>query len=103
MLQQDTPTFANWDQDTTALAERYAEQDPGVVAEELGAAAAAAAATYAGVSGEAWNRTGIRSNGTHFTVAGISRYHLHDVVHHLADVGPVRPAGLGEGGERLRR
>ena len=32
MLTQDAPTFANWDQDETAVADRYGEQDPATVA-----------------------------------------------------------------------
>ena len=39
MLTEDDPRFANWDQDETAIRERYAEQDPEVVADELEAAA----------------------------------------------------------------
>ena len=32
MLTQDAPTFDNWDQDETAVADRYGEQDPATVA-----------------------------------------------------------------------
>jgi hypothetical protein len=87
MLAEDEPTFANWDQDSAAIAERYAEQNPAVVSDELVSAAAAAAAKYDRVSGAAWDRPGLRSNGTRFSVASLGRYHLHDVVHHLRDVG----------------
>ena len=45
MLDQDDPLFANWDQDETALADRYDLQDPATVAAELTAAAEAVAAT----------------------------------------------------------
>jgi hypothetical protein len=86
MLEQDTPTFANWDQDATAVAERYGEQEPAAVGDELLRAAAAAAGAYERVSGAAWDRVGLRSNGSRFTVASLGRYHLHDVVHHLRDV-----------------
>jgi hypothetical protein len=86
MLHEDDPGFANWDQDATALAERYWEQDPDQVASALAAAADAAAARYDGVPQDAWGRTGRRSNGSVFTVFSIGRYHLHDVVHHLHDV-----------------
>ena len=86
MLEQDVPTFANWDQDETAVADRYGEQEPAAVADGLVAAAAAAAASYEQVAGPAWDRVGVRSNGSRFTVASLGRYHLHDVVHHLRDV-----------------
>lgn len=57
------------------------------MADELAAAAALAAGVYEQVSGAAWERPGLRSNGSRFTVASLGRYHLHHVVHHLRDVG----------------
>lgn len=86
MLTEDAPSFANWDQDATAVDERYGEQDPARVAAELTLAAAALAVTFAEVPADAWGRTGLRSNGSHFTVESIGRYFAHDVVHHLRDV-----------------
>lgn len=93
MLDEDGPTFANWDQDETAIAERYDLQDPAQVAPELVAAADGVAASYDGVAGADWDRRGTRSNGSVFTVDTLGRYHLHDVVHHLWDVRWV-DAGL---------
>lgn len=87
MLREDDPEFENWDQDVTAVEDRYDEQDPSVVVVELLEAAADVAGTYAQVDGEQWGRTGRRSNGSVFTVASIGRYHLHDIVHHLNDIG----------------
>lgn len=86
MLESDDPAFPNWDQDATAVEQRYGEQDPMTVAEELRNAAAQAAARYGAVDGAVWDRTGRRSDGAVFTVASIARYHLHDVEHHLYDV-----------------
>lgn len=86
MLDQDEPTFANWDQDETAVEQRYDLQDPAEVAPALLAAADRVAATYDAVPHDAWERRGYRSNGSEFTVDSIARYHLHDVVHHLWDV-----------------
>ena len=86
MLEQDDPTFANWDQDQAAVDGDYGAQDPATVAGELVAAAEAVAATYDAVAGDQWQRPGRRSNGSVFTVDTIGRYHLHDVEHHLSDV-----------------
>lgn len=86
MLTRDNPTFADWDQDATAVEKVYAAQDPATVEVELIEAAGAAAGCYASVSGEQWGRRGRRSNGSVFTVETLGRYHLHDVVHHLHDV-----------------
>ncbi|MEP6851859.1 MAG: DinB family protein [bacterium] len=87
MLTDDNPEFANWDQDRTAVEDRYWSQDPAVVAAELLVAAADAATTLRGVAGDEWSRPGRRSNGSVFTVDSLARYFAHDVVHHAADVG----------------
>ena len=87
MLDEDEPTFANWDQDAAAVASDYGSQDPAVVAAELIEAAGTVAGTYATVTDETKDRRGVRSNGDVFTVETFGSYHLHDVVHHLHDVG----------------
>jgi hypothetical protein len=86
MLSEDDPTFANWDQDETALDDDYRAQHPRTVADELVAAAHTVADTYASVPADAWPRRGLRSNGSEFTITTIARYHLHDIVHHAWDV-----------------
>ena len=87
ILTEDDPQFANWDQDATAVESRYQEQDPQTVARELVEAAEAVADEYAAVTGDQWARRGRRSDGAVFTADALGRYHLHDVVHHLYDVG----------------
>ena len=88
MLTEDDPLYANWDQDSTAVAERYGEQDPATVSTELAAAATTVADRFAALTPEQWQRTGRRSDGASFTVDSFSRYFLHDVIHHLWDVTP---------------
>lgn len=85
MLTEPDPLFPNWDQDATAVADRYGEQDPGTVAAELRAAADPLAARFDAVRGEQWARTGRRSDGAHFTVDSFARYFVHDPIHHLYD------------------
>lgn len=86
MLNEDSPTFANWNQDETAIKERYKEQDPEVVAEELEDAAQRLAARIQSLKPEQYRRRGIRSDGAEFTVVTLIQYFLHDVIHHLWDV-----------------
>ncbi|MBO3086163.1 DinB family protein [Cellulomonas fengjieae] len=86
MLTQDDPLFDNWDQDATALEDRYDLQDPSVVADELAEAARATADRFDSVADDQWERPGRRSNGSRFTVLTLGQYFLHDVVHHLHDV-----------------
>jgi hypothetical protein len=86
MLTQDNPLYPNWDQDETALAERYSEQDPARVAAELAQAAEMIACRFAAVDGAQWFRKGRRSDGAEFTIETFARYFIHDPVHHLYDV-----------------
>jgi hypothetical protein len=90
MLTEDDPLFPNWDQDETATADRYQEQDPAEVARQLVAAAEPLAGRFAGVSPDQWLRPGRRSDGAAFTVETFGRYFIHDPVHHLYDVTGAR-------------
>jgi hypothetical protein len=86
MLTQDGPDFPNWDQDAAAVDDRYNEQDPAQVAVDIASNAARIADRFDSVSGDAWRRTGNRSDGARFTVESFARYLIHDPVHHLDDV-----------------
>ena len=86
MLTQDGPQFPNWDQDATAVEDRYGEQDPVVVADELATAAEVIAEHFDEIGPGEWQRTGSRSDGADFTVESFGRYFIHDPVHHLYDV-----------------
>lgn len=99
MLDEDAPTFANWDQDATAIECDYGSQDPAVVVVELIEAAGHVAGIYASVSDATSSRRGLRSNGDAFTVETLGKYHLHDIVHHLHDVGA---GGRGRVNETVR-
>ena len=59
---EDNPSFPNWDQDETALTERYWEQDPATVAAEVVTAGEENAAAWSDVAEPEWQRPGTRSN-----------------------------------------
>jgi len=86
MLTEIDPLYANWDQDATAVEERYNSQDPAVVATELIEAATQLADRFDTVVADQWQRTGRRSDGNDFTVESFARYMIHDPIHHLHDV-----------------
>lgn len=86
MLDYDDPVYPNWDQDETAIAERYDQQDPATVAVELVVAATILATSFNDVRDDDWQRPGRRSDGARFTIASFARYLVHDPVHHLWDV-----------------
>ena len=86
MLDKDDPIYPNWDQDETALVERYNEQDPATVATEIVEAGSALADAFDAVPADSWHRPGRRSDGARFTVASFAVYLAHDPTHHLWDV-----------------
>jgi hypothetical protein len=86
MLTEDDPLFDNWDQDATALEQRYWAQEPAVVAGQLRRNGDRIAEAWAAVGDDQWGRPGRRSNGTLFTVDTFARYFLHDLAHHSWDV-----------------
>jgi hypothetical protein len=86
MRSTDDPQFPDWNQDQTALAERYWEQDPARVGDELAVEGERIATDFATVDDGEWQRRGRRSNGSVFTIETLARYFLHDVVHHVHDV-----------------
>lgn len=85
MLSEHDPLFANWDQDETAITQRYWEQEPAAVAAELDTSFATAIAVFGGIEAQ-WQRPGRRSNGSVFTVDSLARYYAHDIFHHLHDI-----------------
>jgi DinB superfamily len=86
MLTEDDPLYPNWDQDASAVEDRYEEQDPAEVVTDLIAAAERLATRLDRISGAEWDRPGRRSDGASFTVSTIARYMVHDPIHHLWDV-----------------
>jgi hypothetical protein len=86
MLNENDPLFANWNQDETAVRERYGEQDPAEVGAGLLEAGERLATTLDRVTDDQWERPGRRSDGANFTVETFARYLIHDPIHHLHDV-----------------
>lgn len=86
ILTEDSPTFADWDQDAAAVEGDYAAADPRTLATELAEAATAYASSYASVRADQWERTGRRSDGHTFTALTLGWYGLHELVHHAHDV-----------------
>jgi hypothetical protein len=89
MLESDDPQFPNWDQDASAVENRYGDQDPAAVAADLVVGADAIANRFAAVRPDEWDRPGRRSDGAVFTVESLGRYYLHDIEHHVHDVPPT--------------
>lgn len=87
MVEHDDPLFPNWDQDATALDADYAVAEPGVVAAEVLSTSVCLADRLDALTPEQWQRVGRRSDGASFTLDSLAQYLVHDVEHHLWDVG----------------
>jgi hypothetical protein len=87
-LEEDNPDFASMRREERVAEERYNEQQPEAVADQLDAAAGALAGVVDSLDDAGWRRTGIYHwPATRVrTVEWIARHGLHECVHHLMDV-----------------
>lgn len=81
----DSPDFVGWDQEAAAIAARYSELDPAIVAEEIAADTDRLTRIIDALAPADWGRSGHR-DGREFTAEYLLRYLLHDVEHHWHDV-----------------
>jgi hypothetical protein len=87
-LEQDTPEYPSMRRDERVLEERYNEQEPAMVLDELTAAADELARALEDLDDAGWQRTGIYSYPTRElrTLEWIGRHTIHEGEHHLLDV-----------------
>jgi hypothetical protein len=85
--EQDVPSFASMRRDERAVEERYNDQDPVAVAEQLAAAAHHLATTLRALDDAGWLRTGVYPWPVRAvrTVEWIGRRTVHELAHHLFD------------------
>ena len=84
---EDTPRFVSMDRDTRAVAERYNDQDPAVIALQITEAAREFAAGLGALEDAGWLRTGIYPWPVPQarTVEWIGRRTAHELAHHIFD------------------
>ncbi len=87
ILEEDDPQFADWDGDAATVELAYWSADPADVARSIADETARTVAVLDAVRPQQWDRRGHRSDGKEFTIASLSLYLVHDVEHHLHDVG----------------
>ena len=88
-LTEDSPELPSPNPDRTAADERYNEQEPSVVADELVERAEKAAAMVESTDAAAWDRTARWGSRGDFTALYFVRNAVHEGHHHLLDVGRV--------------
>jgi DinB superfamily len=92
---EDVPAFTSMRRDERAIEERYNDQDPRAVAQQLSQAAHALAATLSGLDDAGWQRTGVYPWPTREvrTVEWIGQRTVHELAHHLFDCQRLLTAG----------
>lgn len=101
-LAEDEPDWVPMDRDGRVTRDRYNEQDPAVVADEIAAASATLAGAFAalGDAGEpGWSRTMLYHwpAPAQRDMAWLGRHTVHEGVHHLRDIDDVLAASSGDG------
>lgn len=86
MLASDDPEFADYDGEAEAIRQQFWRAAPEEVGRQLQSRTRRTREILSRVGEEDWARTGHRGDGKVFTVAGLCRFLLHDVEHHLHDV-----------------
>lgn len=91
---EDRPAFVPMRRDEVVTEQRYNEQDPAAVAEELAAASEELATTLEGLDAGGWARTGVYNWPTTAvrTVEWVAVNTVHELRHHLLDIA----RGLGD-------
>ena len=87
-LVEDRPGFTAMGRDERVTRDRYNEQVPDEVADQLAHAASTLAADFADLRSEQWARTGIYNwpTKTERTMTWLARHTIHEGRHHLRDM-----------------
>ena len=88
-LAEDVPTFAPMGRDQRVVDDRYNEQDPAAVVDQLAANAESLADACAALTDAEWDRTGMYGYPapTERSLRWVARHTIHEGHHHLLDVG----------------
>jgi len=87
-LAADEPTFPSMRREERVTEERYNEQSPSQVANELGASADALADAFGALDEAGWQRTGVYSwpERRPRTLEWVARHSVHEGEHHIMDI-----------------
>ena len=84
-----------WDHAAAVTDEKYNEQVPVLVAEAMAANARRLGQTLADLDSADWDLSAERRPGEHFTIRGMARFVLHEIVHHHWDADGLLEANQG--------
>ena len=84
-LAEESQALGWWDHEAAVVDGSYESEVAVLVAEAIGANARVFASTLATVAPANLDRAAVRRSGEHFTIRGMGRFILHEVVHHRLD------------------
>lgn len=82
---EDDPVLGWWDHEAAVVDDRYNEQVPVLVIEAMTTHARSFAETLNRVAAGEWDARAERRPGEVFTIRGLARFVLHEVIHHRDD------------------
>lgn len=85
MLVETSPVLGWWDHEAAVDDDHYNEQVPVLVIEAMTANARGFVRSLSAVANDDWERSAQRRPGEQFTISGIARFVLHEVIHHGDD------------------
>lgn len=87
-LETDVPAFTPMDRDERPIRDRYNDQDPAVVLDELDEAARRLGSAFAALTRKQLDRTGIYNYPMRAerTMTWVGRHTIHEGVHHVLDI-----------------
>lgn len=96
-LTEELPTYTSMRREERVVEERYNEQAPLAVSDQLAVNADAIGDAFAGLSADQWERRGLYQypTPTERDMRWLGRHTLHEGHHHLLDVGRVLRAARG--------
>lgn len=74
-----------WDHEVAVTAEAYNAQEPVLIAEAMASNARRLGTTLSSLPSEGWDLAAERRPGESFTIRGMGRFVLHEIVHHRQD------------------
>ena len=95
-LVEDRPDFTPMGREERVVNDRYNEQEPAVVSDQIAEAADTLASAVEMLTPSQWARTGIHHwpTTTERTIAWLARHTVHECEHHLRDIDAVLEANL---------
>lgn len=96
-LREERPVFVSMEREERVVRDRYNDQDPNAVAEQMVVAGELLAVSFAALDDPGWARVGVYNwpERAERSMLWLARHTLHELTHHLDDFDRVVQAASG--------